>query len=139
MDEKQFETEEFFSASLVEEIMKEFVWPVSYNVIDDGLDLFVEVVFPECTFLVSDDGLGGTDLDFTSYKGEDLRINISVALWVRNLKASDLNLTKRLSVWPNEEDMRTDIRNTMIILQAYFLPFITGNHDNLIEDAKNFH
>lgn len=139
MKEKRFETEEFFSASLVEEIMKEFLWRVPYNVIDDGLDLFVEVVFPKCTFLISDDGLGGTDLDFTSYKGKDLRINISVALWVRNLRAADLNLTKRLSVWPNEEDIKTDLRNTMITLQAYFLPFIKGEDDDLIEDVKSFH
>ncbi len=137
MDEKRFEIEEFFSASLVEEIMKEFVWPAPYKIIDD--DLFAEVVFPECTFLMSHDGDGGTDLDFTSYKGNEVRINISVALWVRNLKASDLNLTKRLSVWPNEEDMKSDVRNTMITLQAYFLPFLSGNDDNLIDEAKNFH
>lgn len=137
MNEERFEIEHFFNASMVEEIMKEFVWPMSYKIIDD--DFSAEVIFPECTFIISDDGLGATDLDFTSYKGTDLRINISVALWVRNLKASDLNLIKRLSVWPNEEDMKTSIKNTMITLQAYFLPFITGNDDKLIEDAENFH
>ncbi len=137
MDENRFETEEFFKASLVEEIMNEFVWPVPYHIIDD--DFAAGIVFPECSLLMSDDGLGSTDLDFISYKGEEIRINIAVALWVRNLRASDLNRTKRLSVWPNEEDMKTDIRNTMIVLQAYFLPFITGNDDQLIEDAKNFH
>jgi hypothetical protein len=137
MNENRFEIEEFFEASLVEEIMKEFAWPAPYQVIDD--DFYAEIVFPECTLLMSDDGLGSTDLDFTSYKREEIRINIAVALWVRNLRASHLNLVKRLSVWPNEEDMKTAIRNTMIVLQAYFLPFITGNDDQLIEDAKNFH
>ncbi len=137
MNEERFEIEDLFSTSMVEEIMKEFVWPMPYKIIDD--DFSAEVIFPECTFIISDDGLGATDLDFTSYKGKDLRINISVALWVRNLKASDLNLIKRVSVWPNEEDMKTSIKNTMITLQAYFLPFIAGNDDELIEEAENFH
>ncbi len=138
MEEKRFETEEFFKISLVEEVMKEFLWPAPYKVIDDGLDLFAEVIFPECKFLISDDGIGGTELEFTSYKGEDIRFSLAVALWVRNLETTDLNLTKRLSVCPNEEDTRRTIINTMIILQAYFLPFLTGNDDKLIEEAKNF-
>lgn len=138
MDEKEFEIEGFFSTSLVEEIMKEFVWPMSYTIIDDDLDLFAEIIFPQCTLLLSDDGLGATDLDFTSYKSEEIRINIAVALGARNLKSSHLHLAKRLSVWPNAEDMKTAIRNTMIILQAYFLPFITGNDDQLIKDTQKF-
>lgn len=137
MDEKRFETEEFFSASLVEEIMKEFVWPMPYKIIDD--DFSAEVIFPECTFLMSEDGEVGAELDFTSYKGKDIRFSLAVALRVRDLDTLELEIEPRVKVWPSTENMKRSIRNAMIILQAYFLPFIAGNDDKLIEEAENFH
>ena len=137
MNEERFETENFFSASMVEEIMKEFVWPMPYKIIDD--DFSAEVIFPECTFLMSEDGEVGAELDFTSYKGKDIRFSLAVALWVRDLDTLELEIEPRVKVWPSTENMKRSIRNAMIILQAYFLPFIEGNDDKLIEEAENFH
>ena len=135
MNNEQYYPDDFFSYELVERIMKEFVWPKPYELIDE--DLSVEIKFPKCIIEISSNGLGDTEVSFLTYNGnKELNVNISDILWTRNLKASDLDLEDSNNVWPNLEDTKKSIRNSLKILQGYFLPFIKGEDYTWVDAAK---
>ena len=136
MKEEQFYVDDFFSYELVKEVILEFEWLVPYKLIDN--DLFVEIEFPNCIIELGSDGEGGDDFQFISQNGKEINLHPTSIFEVTSFTTSSLDLENRDDVWPNLNDTKKSIRNTMKILQAYFLPFINGENVDWLEDAINY-
>lgn len=139
MDENLYMPEGHMTASIVREIMKEFEWSNTYQIIDET-DLVETIVIKfsksEIEFKeVPDDGI---HINFLTYNNKELDAEMSDIIgYIENYNPSeDLDLEFNNYSSPIE-DVKSSLRNNFKILQHYFMPFILGEEVSWVEEYTN--
>ncbi|MFK7749097.1 MAG: hypothetical protein AB8B65_11950 [Kordia sp.] len=130
-EEKLYIPKSYLTLQIVRDVMAEFEWPVSYELIDETEDWrSVIIKFETCEIELQDVPDDGINLTFISYKnGKELNANYAdIITYLANYNPREhLNLEYNTYTDP-VLDITTSVRNDMKNLQYYHIDFITGTN-----------
>ncbi|WP_046743439.1 hypothetical protein [Kordia zhangzhouensis] len=128
-EEKFYIPKSYLTVQIVRDVMAEFEWPVSYELIDLIEDFqAVLIKFESCEIELEEIPDNGINLIFRSYNnGKELDAKYGNIIKYLD----DYNPTEHLDLEYNtytdpELDIITSVRNDMKNLQYYHMDFITG-------------
>lgn len=128
-EEKFYIPKSYLTVQIVRDVMAEFEWPVSYELIDLIEDFqAVLIKFESCEIELEEIPDDGLNLTFVSYdNGKELDANY----WEIEKYLNNYDPEKQLDLEYNtytdpELDIITSVRNDMKNLQYYHMDFITG-------------
>lgn len=136
-DDGIFIPKTYLTAQIVRDVMAEFEWPVSYELIEDlSLIHTVLIKFKTCEIILRDIPQDGIDLIFSSFNRKKLGAKYwEIEKYIPNynpVRDLDLDLEKYTIKDPILNTI-TSVRNDMKNLQYYHINFIAGTDYSMAE------
>ena len=142
-EEKLYIPKSYLTVQIVRDVMAEFEWPVSYELIDEIEDWQTVIIkFDSCEIKLEDIPDNGINLVFLSFdNGKKLNVKYgNIIKYLANYNPKEhLNLEYNTYTDP-VLDITTSVRNDMKNLQYYHMDFITGTNyswaEKYLKDKK---
>jgi len=128
-EEELYIPKSYLTVQIVHDIMAEFEWPVSYELIDETEDWQAVIIkFETCEIELEDIPDNGINFTFLSYdNGKELNAEYSEIIKYLNNYDPEEHLDLEYNSYTDPLlDITTSVRNDMKNLQYYHMDFITG-------------